>query len=406
MACSICRMISSLISLALMAAGAYIAWLYLGEPSLDEAKDTAQDVVDKIKEIDFGDLTGVLENFTGFTPDLWDQDPFVGDNSTNVWRGHTSGSGGLSLQLLNALDESWQAEYVEAFDDWNNWCDVKVLSLTNEDVEVDNKCTHVDGVMKVCNGNYGDTGWLGINEIIKTQGRGIIQSSIAKMNEHYLLNADFDERLYTMCHELGHGYGLPHTDENFNNKDLGDCLDYTNTPKNNLRPGIANCNRLLGMYGSVDGTITASDMNIDTNRVANSEIDIDNQNRRRTRQEQRSLRYRSDAEWYEDFGSDEYDEEFLYDDAKYFYDYGRSQYPNMTTEYDEAMQELYYQIETGSIMQYEEEDVDVPIDASEQRGRDKWRRLREHSRGADFSRRLNAGFEIEVHVLYARNRNN
>lgn len=248
MACSICRTISSLISLALMAAGAYIAWTYLGEPSLDEAKDTAQDVVDKIKEIDFGDLTGVLENFTGFTPDLWNQDPFVGDNSTNVWRGHTSGSGGLSLQLLNALDESWQTEYVEAFDDWNNWCDVKVLSLTNEDVEVDNKCTHVDGVMKVCNGNYGDTGWLGINEIIKTQGRGIIQSSIAKMNEHYLLNADFDERLYTMCHELGHGYGLPHTDENFNNKDLGDCLDYTNTPKNNLRPGIANCNRLLGMY--------------------------------------------------------------------------------------------------------------------------------------------------------------
>ena len=195
------------------------------------------------------------------------------------------------------------------------------------------------------------------------------------MNEHYLLNADYDERLYTMCHEIGHGFGLPHTDENFNNKDLGNCLDYTNTPSNNLRPGDANCVRLLEMYGAVDG------------------------NRRRTSEQRRTLRYRSDAELYEDETEDyevvgDDDEKTYDDDATYYFDYARSQYPDMPAEYKSAMQELYYQIEDGSIMQMttetqtemqqQQEEDDGAIDLREDRGRGKWRRLREHSRGGGF----------------------
>jgi len=372
-------------SVLLVAAGAYAAWFFLGQPSTDELIDIAKGVGDKIKDIDFGDLTGALENFTGFTPDMWDEDPFVGNNSTNMWQGYTKGEGGLYLELLNALNESWYTEYSEAVSDWNNWCDTKVLVLTSRDVEVDNKCEQVDGVMKVCNGNYGETGWLGINEILKSVPQGIIQSSVAKMNEHYLLNADYDERLYTMCHELGHGYGLPHTDENFNNKDQGNCLDYTNRPANNLRPGVANCNRLLEVYGAVDLG--------DGNR----------RGRRRISQEhaQRSLRYRSDAETYEDF---EGEDDAFNDDAQYYYEYARSQYPNMTAEYEQAMHDLYYDIAQGNIYPAEKEE-EVSIDVDDQRGRQKWRRLREHPRGGDFSRRLNDGFVLEVHVLYPRKEN-
>ena len=54
--------------------------------------------------------------------------------------------------------------------------------------------------MMVCNDNYGDNGMLGVNEIMSSQG--IIQSSIAMMNEFYLHNGDQPERLYTMCHEV------------------------------------------------------------------------------------------------------------------------------------------------------------------------------------------------------------
>ena len=155
--CSCCRLVSAFTTLAILGGGGYAAWFFLGQPTADEIVDYAKGIGEDIKNIDFGDLTGALENFTGFTPDLWNEDPFVGDNSTNVWRGHTSGEGGLYLELWNALDESWQTEYTEAVGDWNNWCGVKSVSLTTKDVEVDNACVQADGVMKVCNGESNGT---------------------------------------------------------------------------------------------------------------------------------------------------------------------------------------------------------------------------------------------------------
>jgi len=374
------------LTLAIIGALGYVAYFFLGSPTTDEMKEMAEDFGNTVKNIDFGDFTDVLQNFTGFSSDLFNEDPFVGDNTTNLWVGHTRGEGGLSLELWNALDDSWQQEYSEAVNDWNTFCDPKVLVLTTTDVPVDNECTQEDGLMKVCNGNYGDTGWLGINQVLKSVPTGIIQSSVAKMNEHYLANADYDERLYTMCHELGHGYGLPHTDENFNNKDLGNCLDYSNNPSNNLRPGSANCQRLFEMYGSVN---------------------VGRRNNKRT------LRYSSDAERYEDFeiDMDEYEiaveeEEntatSYNDDGRYYFEDARSQYPNMSAEYEKAMEELYYEISQGNVLsppkQQQENEIDediLPIDV-----RGKWRCLREHPRGADFSRRLNNGFILEVHVLF------
>lgn len=374
------------LTLAIIGALGYVAYFFLGSPTTDEMKEMAEDFGNTVKNIDFGDFTDVLQNFTGFSSDLFNEDPFVGDNTTNLWVGHTRGEGGLSLELWNALDDSWQQEYSEAVNDWNTFCDPKVLVLTTTDVPVDNECTQEDGLMKVCNGNYGDTGWLGINQVLKSVPTGIIQSSVAKMNEHYLANADYDERLYTMCHELGHGYGLPHTDENFNNKDLGNCLDYSNNPSNNLRPGSANCQRLFEMYGSVN---------------------VGRRNNKRT------LRYSSDAERYEDFeiDTDEYEiaveeEEntatSYNDDGRYYFEDARSQYPNMSAEYEKAMEELYYEISQGNVLsppkQQQENEIDediLPIDV-----RGKWRCLREHPRGADFSRRLNNGFILEVHVLF------
>jgi len=71
-------------------------------------------------------------------------------------------------------------------------------------VAVDYECTRVDGVMVVCNANFGATGWVGINEN-SISSRGVILSSVSKMNEYYLRNADYNHRRFTMCHEVGHG---------------------------------------------------------------------------------------------------------------------------------------------------------------------------------------------------------
>lgn len=233
-----------LFSLIFLGAGGYLIWHFVGRPDLDDVK-TAYD------DFDFGDFTDVLGNWTDDIKfdDLFDNDPFVGDNSTNAWP--SSGNGGLQLELLNALDDTWQNEFAAAVLDWEEG-DPDTLTLTVKEGEVDNACTAKDGLMKVCNGNYGDTGWLGINEML-ISGGSTIDSSVAKMNEYYLRNADNDKRQYTMCHEIGHGFGLPHTDEQFGNADLGNCLDYTNNPSANLHPDLSNYNRLKDLYGTVGG---------------------------------------------------------------------------------------------------------------------------------------------------------
>ena len=58
---------------------------------------------------------------------------------------------------------------------------------------------------------------------------------------------DFADR----CHEMGHGFGLAHTDENYGNANLGNCLDYTYNAQGNLSPGTFNYELLAKVYGTV-----------------------------------------------------------------------------------------------------------------------------------------------------------
>ena len=48
---------------------------------------------------------------------------------------------------------------------------------------------------------------------------------------------------------------MPHTDESFWNRDLGNCLDYTNNYEGNETPDTSNYNYLTDLYGTVDGSI-------------------------------------------------------------------------------------------------------------------------------------------------------
>jgi hypothetical protein len=116
---------------------AYFVWVKLGRPS-------AQEAWDMIGNIDASDLDHVLGNLTQREWDKgFNEDPFVGDNSTNVWV-HANGNG-LTLTLLNALDDSWQTEFSAAVSDWQ---EAEALDLSTSRVDVDNACSPVDGVMK------------------------------------------------------------------------------------------------------------------------------------------------------------------------------------------------------------------------------------------------------------------
>ena len=201
------RILNFLLSLSLLGVVAVAIWYFLGQPAtFEELKGSVNDALDDINWDDwddFGNFTPdvVLPNITDPYEDLFDLDPFVSDNSTDqLWRTKEYPSQGLELELLNALDNTWTNEFTLAVQDWQL---ADSLLLTTSVVQVDHSCQPVDNVMKVCNGNYGPTGWLGINEILASVGTGEIHSSVAKMNEHYLLNANEYDRQYTMCHEIG-----------------------------------------------------------------------------------------------------------------------------------------------------------------------------------------------------------
>mmetsp|Transcript_19712 Transcript_19712/g.41394 ORF Transcript_19712/g.41394 Transcript_19712/m.41394 type:complete len:289 (-) Transcript_19712:230-1096(-) len=247
---SIFGAISTLLTISLVA---ILCWHFLGRPqSVDEGLETlqtagknAKDKFDEWNITSLGDFADVLQDgLNGLDfGSFFDNDPRVGDNTTILWRDFDPGNGGLRLTLLNALDDDWTEEFELAVADWQ---ESDALVLSTERVEVDHTCQSKDGVMVVCNANFGETGWVGINENSIVNDR--IVASVSKMNEYYLKNSNLDHRRYTMCHEIGHGFGLPHTDENPYNSNLGNCLDYTDDPDQNLHPGEVNFNKLRNMY--------------------------------------------------------------------------------------------------------------------------------------------------------------
>jgi hypothetical protein len=171
-----------------------------------------------------------------------------------VWR--RSNTDGLTLNIINALDTQWYTYFDTAVSDWDNGTP-DALTLTSEVASApDPDCTMVEGVLKMCNNNYGNTDWMGINEVLKYENE--LAGSIGMMNDHYFGSGDGYKRQYTMCHEMGHGFGLPHTDTTMWNRNTGNCLDYTNRPRSNTRPGQINYDRLVKVYGTVGGSNTTT----------------------------------------------------------------------------------------------------------------------------------------------------
>jgi len=193
---------------------------------------------------------GVLDN-SHVPQGFFDSDPFGGrvkagnPEDAHAW---ANGGSGLRLTVLNAVDDSWQAFFDVGVADWENGSP-NALTLSTRKVVPEMQCDPQTGVLKVCNGSYGETGWKGLNAVLLDPTSRDIRASSAMMNDHYLAPDNLIERTYTMCHELGHGFGLPHWDENFWNRDLGNCMDYTRNPEANLNPDIGNFNRLEGLYG-------------------------------------------------------------------------------------------------------------------------------------------------------------
>jgi hypothetical protein len=190
-----------------------------------------------------GSFTGVQDLFS----DDWGLDDVQWSN----------GGRGLRLTITNSLADDWDRFFDESVSDWNA---APSLSLSTNTAKFgDDRCSHINDVMRVCNGEYGrNVGWQGLNEVLfyedTTLGKKIIVSSVAIMNDSYLRRKSDAQKLYVMCHELGHGFGLPHRDERTWNRDLGSCLDYTRNYGVNMRPDTdVDFQNLTNLYGTIGG---------------------------------------------------------------------------------------------------------------------------------------------------------
>ncbi len=160
----------------------------------------------------------------------------VGDNVSSIWDGH------LDIAL----------------GDWNASTVVE-LSKTSGSTNP-KSCKPVSGRIEVCSSKYGRNGWLGIAQIW-VDGDHITQA-VAKMNDTYFSRPPYNTapwRQLVMCQEIAHDFGLDHQDENFDNPNLGTCMDYTNDPDgppSNEHPNAHDFEELEIIYAHLDATST------------------------------------------------------------------------------------------------------------------------------------------------------
>lgn len=100
---------------------------------------------------------------------------------------------GLYLTVENACDESWTPFFDQSLLDWN---ETEALILTSQRVAHDVECNPTSGRLKVCNGDYGNTDWRGINNAVISVSTGYVVYSTSRLNDYHAKSDD--DRLYTM----------------------------------------------------------------------------------------------------------------------------------------------------------------------------------------------------------------
>lgn len=137
-----------------------------------------------------------------------------------------------------------------------------MLDLVKEAGSSNRRCGAVSGTIQVCNGSYGNNGWLGLASISVTGGVQITQGT-AKMNDSYFSSSYYNnpnERLHVMCQEVGHTFGLGHTSEDGSSQNT--CMDhFSNTGANagstqSTHPNQHDYDLLSSIYSHLDSSTT------------------------------------------------------------------------------------------------------------------------------------------------------
>lgn len=162
----------------------------------------------------------------------------------------------FTLKLGDNVSSQWDTALSGASADWSR---STVLDTTIVAGSANPKtCKPVAGRVEVCNSTYGNNGWLGIAGIYITGGVHITQGYV-KLNDTYFNTPTYNTsawRNLVTCQEIGHTFGLDHQDENFDNPNLGTCMDYTSDPSTNQHPNQHDYDQLEAIYAHLDSFTT------------------------------------------------------------------------------------------------------------------------------------------------------
>jgi hypothetical protein len=184
----------------------------------------------------------------------------------------------FTLKVGDNVSSAWDPYLVEAISDWNGSI---VLNLTKVDGSTRaRQCRPTAGRIEVCNERYGNTGWLGIAQIW-LDGLHITQA-ITKLNDTYFNTQTYNKpewRRLVTCQEVAHDFGLDHQDENFDNPNLGSCMDYTSAPlgpPSNEHPNAHDFEELVDIYTHLDSGTTVGSALPNAMPPAMGQIDFEN----------------------------------------------------------------------------------------------------------------------------------
>jgi len=183
--------------------------------------------------------------------------------ATHSWAGYhwARTTPQFTLKLGNNMTTAdWRTHLSQSSSDWNSGNSAVLTAIFAGTSS--KRCAMVAGTTQVCNGKYGNNGWLGLASINITGGTHITQGS-AKMNDTYFDSATYNnpnERQHVVCQEVAHTFGLDH--QSTDGSSQNSCMDYfSNTGSNagstlSTKPNQHDFDELNIIYAHLDSTTT------------------------------------------------------------------------------------------------------------------------------------------------------
>lgn len=182
-------------------------------------------------------------------------------SANHSWGGYhwARTSNPFTLRLGDNVSAQWKTYLATTSSDWSKSTVLDTIVVPGS-TSAPRPCKARTGRVEVCSGAYGYNGWLGVASISLSGSH--ITAGTVKVNDSYFASSTYNKpewRNLVMCQEVGHTLGLDHQDTNFDNTNLGTCMDYTSSPlgpPDNEHPNQHDYDELVTIYTHLDSSTT------------------------------------------------------------------------------------------------------------------------------------------------------